>query len=71
MIARVDPLATVPAPREWADVDGCLGIDGNAKDPFGFVGNPIGDMDISKDGVSLSYFFLGLHLATFFRRNPS
>ena len=70
MIARIDSLAAVPTPREGADIDICLGIDGYAKDAFEFIGNSIGTMDICKDGVCFSYFFWACIWLLFSDENP-
>ena len=71
MIASLDGLATVAASRKRTDVDVCLGVHGNTNNPFGFIGNPIGPMDMCKYCVCFRYFFWGLHLATFFWQKPN
>ena len=71
MITTINVVAAVTTPRKRADVYSSLGINGDANHPFGFISNAIGCMDIFKDVICLGYFFLGLHLVTFFRRKPS
>ena len=71
MITGFNFLAAVSASGKRANIYGCLGINGYAKYPVGFIGDAVRCMDIGKDFICLSYFFLGLHLSTFFRWNPN
>jgi hypothetical protein len=66
MIASSDALSAIAAARIGADVNGSLGIHGNANHSFALISNAIGCMDVFKDLIGLGYFFLGLILVTFF-----
>ena len=46
MITGFNPLTTVTTPEKRADVYGCLGINGDANNPVGFIGDLIGRMDM-------------------------
>ncbi len=71
MITSFVALTTVTAPGKRTDVDVCFLIHRQANHPLAFISDFIGRMNMEKDFVSLCYFFLGLHLSTFFRRKPN
>ena len=70
MIASFNFLTTVAAPGKGTDAYVCFSINGDAYHPIGFISNLVRSMDIRKDIVCLSYFFLGLHFVTFLRQKP-
>ena len=71
MVTGFNFLAAVSASGKRANIYGCLGINGYAKYPVRFIGYAVRSMDIGKDFICFSYFFLVLHLVTFFRWNPN
>jgi len=46
MITGFNRLTAVSAPGKRADVHVCLGVDGDADHPFGFIGDSVGCIDI-------------------------
>ena len=67
MITVFNRFTAVSAPGKRADVHVCLGIEGEAAHPFGFIADSIRRMDINEKTSSVCTIFFRLALSHLFQ----